>query len=412
MRSEDAPIVQLVGAWSYCPAVDRRFAVRETNQCGARRSAVPDRENLALNAFGSFCRRPRSFPLALGLSLAVALATAVAATASSGASQATYTIRYALGQGPGSSVGQAALYFKKQVEKLTAGAVGVDIFYTGQLGSNQAITDQTYNGNIQMVTIDPNFLVKYYPAGQFSDMPYLFDSSEEAFAYWDSPVGTLEKQAILKNTGLRVLNAEEFGFHNFANNQRPVHSIADVKGIKMQATGSSVYIQTLSMFGASPVVVPLNEAYTAIQQGVLQGVDLGFNSLLSSKLYEVAPYITVSHDNYSTGLTMVNDKWWRSLPNNHQKVIYAALQRAEAIERKGSVLADKIDEKYIASHGGKIVRLTPAQHAGFVNAVKPLYDNLGQTLGPDAVTWYTKWKAYLKAHPGITSGTITTAKKK
>jgi tripartite ATP-independent transporter DctP family solute receptor len=354
-------------------------------------------------------RRPRPFAVAFLAAVAAALATAVAASAHH---EATYTIRIALGQGKGSSVGQAALYFKKQVEKLSAGQVAVNVYYTGELGSNQAITDQAYSGAIQMVTIDPNFLVKYYPAGQFSDMPYLFDSSFEAFAYWDSPVGTLEKQAILKNTGLRVLNAEEFGFHDLANNQHAIHHLADLKGIKMQATGSTVYISTLSMFGANPVVVPLNEAYTAIQQGVLQGVDLGFNSLLSSKLYEVAPYITVSHDNYSTGLTMVNEKWWQSVPNNLQKVIYGALQRAQAIERRGAVAADKIDGAYIGKHGGKIVELTKAEHQEFVDAVKPIYDNLGQTLGPDAVTWYTKWKAYLKAHPKLVAQTQAKTLKK
>lgn len=385
---------------------------RYGNAGTAANLGIPKGAILALNALAQFRCSPRTRTLTVGLAALVALATAVAASAATRTAHAQFTIKYALGQGPGSSVGNAALFFKKRVEKDTNGAVAVDIFYTGQLGSNQAITDQAYNGNIQMVTIDPNFLVKYYPSGQFSDMPYLFNSSQEAFAYWDSPVGTLEKQAILKNTGLRTLNAEEFGFHDLANNVHAIHTLADLKGIKMQATGSTVYIQTLTQFGANPVVVQLNEAYTAIQQGVLQGVDLGFNSLLSTKLYEVAPYITVSHDNYSTGLTMVNDKWWQGVPNNLQKTIYADLQAAQKVERHGSVVGDKIDQKYIAAHGGKITQLTAAQHQTFVDAVKPLYDNLQGTLGADAVTWYAKWKAYEKAHPNVANGGGTTSAKK
>src|SRR3978361_1793907 len=132
---------------------------------------------------------------------------------------------------------------------------------------------EVLRGQVQMFTVDPGFLAPYYESAQFTTLPFLFKNTDEAYGYWDGPTGKEEKDAILTHTGLRVLNAEEFGFHNLVNSQRPINRLPDVAGLKFEATDSPVDIKTYEALGIHPVVTSLSETYTALQQGVIDGID-------------------------------------------------------------------------------------------------------------------------------------------
>lgn len=306
---------------------------------------------------------------------------------------ASHTIRFAVGQTKGTPVANAADTFKKDVGAATNGRINVQVYYAGALGPNQAVTDQLHSGSVQMMTVDVAFLAPYYNSAQVTLLPYLFTTSKQAYAYWDGPIGNEEKQGILQHTGLRVLNAEQFGFHNLVNNVRPVHSVADAKGLKVEATGSQVVIQTLHALGEDPVVIALTEAYTGLQQHTIDGVELGFESLQAGKQYEVAKYVTISLDNYSTGLTMVNEKFFQTLSAGDQKLISDEALKVQNSERTADGQAEKDAQGFVAAHGAKIVTLTADQQKAFRTAVQPVYDNAQSLMGSDAAKWLQQYQA-------------------
>jgi tripartite ATP-independent transporter DctP family solute receptor len=302
------------------------------------------------------------------------------------------TIRYALGQAKGTPVGDAADQFAKDVQAATDGRVKVQVYYTGTLGTNQAVADQLHAGSVQMMTVDTAFLTSYYQSAQFTNLPYLFTTSQQAYTYWDGPIGTQEKAAILSHAGLRVLNAEEFGFHNLINNQRPVHTVADAKGLRVEATSSQVVIQSLKSLGMNPVVIALNETYTGLQQKTIDGLELGFASLQAGKQYEVAPYVTVSHDNYSTGLTLVNQNFFQTLSSSDQQLISSEALKVQATERTAEIQAEQDAQTFVEAHGTKVVTLTADQQQAFRAAAQPVYDNVKTLMGQDAASWLQEYQ--------------------
>jgi tripartite ATP-independent transporter DctP family solute receptor len=315
------------------------------------------------------------------------------AAAGGGAGGKPVTIRYALGQAKGTPVGDAADQFAKDVQAATNGRVKVQVYYTGTLGTNQAVADQLHAGSVQMMTVDTAFLTSYYQSAQFTNLPYLFTTSQQAYNYWDGPIGKQESAAILSHAGLRVVNAEEFGFHNLVNNQRAVHTVADAKGLRVEATGSQVVIQSLKALGMNPVVIALNETYTALQQKTIDGLELGFASLQAGKQYEVAPYVTISHDNYSTGLTLVNEKFYQTLSASDQKLIGDEALKVQATERTAEAKAEQVAEAYVTAHGTKVVTLTADQQKAFRDAAQPVYDNVKSLMGADAASWLQQYQA-------------------
>lgn len=312
---------------------------------------------------------------------------------SGGSGGKSYTIRFAVGQVKGTPVANAALSFKEQVESATKGRIKVNVYNSGELGSNEDVMEQVHGGSVQMFTVDPGFLAPYYEAAQFSTLPFLFKNTDEAYGYWDGSTGKKEKDAILAHTGLRVLNAEEFGFHNLVNSKRPINTIADVKGLKFEATDSPVDIMTYKALGIHAVVTSLSETYTALQQGVIDGIDLGFGSLLAQKQYEVAKYIAVTNDSYSTGLTFVNEKFFQTLSADDQKLVTETAAKIEGPERDAQKKADADAETFIRDHGGVVTTPSTEALSEFQNAMKPIYDDLEKLIGADAVTWYNEYKS-------------------
>ena len=83
-----------------------------------------------------------------------------------------------------------------------------------------------------------------YPAIQAMSIPYLFDNRDEFYAMLDSDYMKGVYTDIETQLGLKTLaSADNGGFRNFSNDVKPIHSAADMAGLKirmMRISSSSV----------------------------------------------------------------------------------------------------------------------------------------------------------------------------
>jgi TRAP-type transport system periplasmic protein len=88
---------------------------------------------------------------------------------------------------------------------------------------------------------------------------------------------------------------------------------------------------TLQNWGASPVVIPLNELYTALQRGTVDCTLLVYNLLESFRIYEVGKFVTrIDHSiNYSP--FVINQKVWDSLSKEDQQIMIEAGKEARLL---------------------------------------------------------------------------------
>jgi TRAP-type C4-dicarboxylate transport system substrate-binding protein len=62
------------------------------------------------------------------------------------------------------------------------------------------------------------------------------------------------------------------------------------------------------------------EVYQGLQQGVVDGAEAPLPSIQSSKLNEVAKQVGLTYHMLQANITIANDKWYRSLPDDLRKV--------------------------------------------------------------------------------------------
>jgi TRAP-type transport system periplasmic protein len=194
------------------------------------------------------------------------------------------------------------------------------------------------------------------------DTPFLFNNAKEADAVLDGPIGTKVMNK-LQDKGLVGLAYWENGFRNLTNSKRPVTKVEDLEGIKLRVMQNNVYLDSFKTLGANAVPLPFSELFSALETKTVDGQENPYNTILSSKFYEVQKYLTVSNHVYSPWIVLVSKKWWDGLSKDEQKILSDAAKASRDFERK-----DTREEgaKALADLKGKGMQINelPASEAG------------------------------------------------
>jgi TRAP-type transport system periplasmic protein len=165
------------------------------------------------------------------------------------------------------------------------------------------------------------------------DTPFLFNNVKEADAVLDGPIGqkVMDK---LQDKGLVGLAYWENGFRNLTNNKRPVTKLEDLNDVKLRVMQNNVYLDSFKILGANAVPMPFSELFSALETNTVDGQENPYNTILSSKFYEVQKYLSVTNHVYSPWIVTVSKKWWDGLSKTEQKILLDAARVSRDFERK------------------------------------------------------------------------------
>ena len=165
------------------------------------------------------------------------------------------------------------------------------------------------------------------------DTPFLFTDPRQADQVLDGPVGrqVMDK---LEEKGLVGLVYWENGFRNVTNSARPIEKLEDFNGVKLRVMPNPVFIDTFKRMGANAVPLPFSELFTALETKAVDGQENPFNTILSSKFYEVQKYLSVTNHVYSPWIVTVSKRWWDGLSATEQGILMQAAEKARDAERE------------------------------------------------------------------------------
>jgi len=210
------------------------------------------------------------------------------------------------------------IFFKKAVEQRTAGRIRVENYFSAVLGTELEVFDMVATGALQG-TRSGGFIhanKKYY----IFMLPFLVDDWDQAIKLVNSEfTNAINKEAQSNGFHIPACGISQ-GFRAHTNNQRPIHSPEDLKGLKMRVPPQEVYVVNSQILGVNPQQLPYSEVYMALKMGVVDGQDNAVSNIWDFKIYEVQKYLTISY--YATGPDpfMVNLDWYNSLPTALQRI--------------------------------------------------------------------------------------------
>jgi tripartite ATP-independent transporter DctP family solute receptor len=208
----------------------------------------------------------------------------------------------------------------------------VKIFHSASLGTETEILQQIKMGSIQMGIITDGPFDVFIPEARVISYPFLFDSFQKVDQVLDGPPGQ-ELLTRLEMAGFKGLAFSENGFRNLTNNKRPVHSVADVEGLKIRVMESILHKELWRLLGANPT--PMGwPIFTELQQGTIDAQENPLSVIWTYKLFEVQKHLTLTAHVYSSHIDVANLEWFQKLPASDRDLLRQCMQEAARFQRE------------------------------------------------------------------------------
>jgi TRAP-type transport system periplasmic protein len=242
-------------------------------------------------------------------------------------------IRFGYGLNEQSNQGRASKVFADEVEKLSNGKMKIRAVGAAALGSDVQMQQALIGGAQEMMVGSTATLVGITKEMGLWDTPFLFTNGQEADAVLDGPIGqkVIDK---LQEKGLVGLVYWENGFRNLTNNKRAVSKLEDLDGIKLRVMQNNIYLDSFKTLGANAVPMAFSELFTALETKAVDGQENPFNTILSSKFFEVQKFLTVTNHVYSPWIMLVSKKYWDGLAKDEQQTLMQAAKKSREFERQ------------------------------------------------------------------------------
>jgi tripartite ATP-independent transporter DctP family solute receptor len=225
--------------------------------------------------------------------------------------------------------GAMATVFKSLVEAGTNGSVLVQTFPSGQLGKDKDALQQVKAGVIESGIHSVGGFASIYPLIGILDVPFAFSNISKTYEVFDGPFGQKLAADIEKKTGLHMLGfGDSGGFFHLTNSKRPIHTPADMDGVKIRTMGLDTHKAIITAMGGQPAAISWSEVYTALQTGVADGQMNPIPIIAFAKFQEVQKYLTLSGHIFAPYVWTMNDKFWNSLTESEKEVVTYAAQSA------------------------------------------------------------------------------------
>ncbi len=234
-----------------------------------------------------------------------------------------HTFKLSTTASPGSSLSQTAQYFSKRVDELSNGKMKVDVYEASALGSEEQNLEALTSGTLDMAIIAVEFYVNSIPQLGALILPYTYTEYDQVQKVLESEAGEYANQQMLDVAGVKNLGYYTMAFRNMYTTKE-IKNVDDLAGVKMRVPGSALYVDTFKMLGAAPTPLAMSEVYTAIDTGVVDGLENTPDTCLNNSFYEVAKYFNrTKHLNAPTTFSMSN-KVFESLNEDEQKLLLQA----------------------------------------------------------------------------------------
>jgi len=291
-------------------------------------------------------------------------------------------IRFGYGLNEQSNQGRAAKVFADEVAKLSGGKMKVRAIGAAALGPDNQMQQALIGGAQEMMVGSTATLVGITKEMAIWDTPFLISSAKEADTLLDGPVGEKVK-AKLQDKGLVGLVYWENGFRNLTNSKRAITKMEDLQGIKLRVMQNNVFLTSFQTLGANAIPLAFSELFSALETKTVDGQENPFNTILSSKFYEVQKYMTVTNHVYSPWIVTASKKWWDQLSKDEQKVLMDAAKSSRDFERKDTRAEAAKAMGDLKAKGMQINELSPAEAARMRDQLTKVYATVAADVGMD-----------------------------
>jgi tripartite ATP-independent transporter DctP family solute receptor len=245
---------------------------------------------------------------------------------------------------------QAADVFAKKAVEFSNGELKVTVFPASQLGGWSQIATQQRSGAVNVTIISTSALGSFSPLATVDVWPFIFDTREQFDKAYASEDGKAFFKAIEEESGYRVLSPTYKGFRNVYLR----HDAKDLKGQKIRVPGLPIVLRSFESWGASPTPMDMSEIYTAMQQGVVDGIEIEAQTAQAAGMTDVTKAVLLTRHMMPNYAFIFYGAWLDRQPEAQRVALEKAAAEASKFFSDNIAVAETAALEAFKAKGAKI----------------------------------------------------------
>ena len=251
------------------------------------------------------------------------------------------------------------------LEEATGGSTKIEIYPSGELGKGPVEQYKRAVSRIAEISYGlPGYTSSIFPKTLLIELPGVTDDHEDATAKLWKVMDKHLRDEFKKTVPLALFVTPPAVL---MMKDKPVRDLDDLAGMKIRVASSSA-AAVIEAYGATPVPMPANKVYTAMNTGVVDGALMGSDSLLIFKLIETTNYVTTNIPQMPTTIFLVANEEALNELSADDRAALDGLTGLDISQRSAAGLA-KFGEialgKFAAKEGSETIVLSDAERATF-----------------------------------------------
>jgi len=247
-----------------------------------------------------------------------------------------------------------------EIQKETNGRLNIDVYTSGQLGSDTDTLSQVRSGAIDFVCTAGSIYGNLVPAASINSIAFAFPDYATVWKAMEGDLGAYMRASFDKVNLVQVGKVFDHGFRQITHSSKPITTPKDLVGMKIRVPATPLWTSVFKGLDASPASVPIGELYTALQTKVVDGQENALPTIDAVKLYEVQKFCSYTSHMWEYFALVGNKRIWNALPEDlraiatkildtnalKQRVAHDALNSTLEAKLKGQGLQfNKVDTK-------------------------------------------------------------------
>ncbi|WP_368188553.1 TRAP transporter substrate-binding protein [Aestuariibius sp. HNIBRBA575] len=282
--------------------------------------------------------------------------------------------------------GQTFNYLVEQLEERLGDRIDVEMHHSGTLFDQQSQIQGLQLGGTHLIAPTAGIYSTVEPRVAALQLPFMLNTPEKIQEAVADPTIRDAIMPGLNGQNIEIVAVWMNGPRDLGyKGQDPILLPSDAEGLKVRVQSAPIFVETWEAVGANPVGINWSEAPTALQQGVIDAGEVTPNSWRGSSTYQFVDHITMTDHQYSFYLVGANKQWWDAMPDDVRTEVQAALADATEWNMAMNTEINGAAAEFIAGEGVGVHYLNDEQRAAWAEAMKPVWEELGNELVGDEV---------------------------
>ena len=313
----------------------------------------------------------------LGASFALGLAAPLPTRA-----QPRYALKYATNVALDNPLNVRLSEAFARVKQETDGAVAINLFPDGQLGSDTDMLSQLRSGALDMMTLSSVIMSTLVHSCAIVGLGFAWPSYDAIWGAMDGDLGARLRADMAKVGVFAQPRVWDLGFKELTSSNRPIREPDALKGFKLRVPPGALWTSLFRAFEAGPTTINMNELYSSLQTRMVDGTELPLTTFYFAKLYEVQKYISLSRHMWDGWWSLANRRMWERLPDDVRAVISRNLDRS-ALDHRADVV--RVEASLVKELSGKGIEFIEVEQKPFRAKLETagFYDEWRKRFGPE-----------------------------